>query len=565
MAALHNTTTDDIRILGPLQKRYETILTPEALYFLHTLHKQFNPVRLQLLEKRKARQQRIDMGELPDFLADTEHIQNGNWKIDPVPPCLENRRVEITGPVDRKMIVNALNSGANVYMADFEDATSPTWTNLVDGQVNLFDAVRGELDFETADGKKYSVNEHPAVLKVRPRGWHLDEKHITINGEPLSASLFDFGLFFFHNARRLLLQEKGPFFYLPKLESHEEARLWNDVFNTSQDLLGIPRGIIKVTVLIETVLAAFEMEEILYELRTHIAGLNAGRWDYIFSIIKKMRLYSDFVLPDRARVTMDVPFMRAYAQLLVNTCHRRGAHAIGGMSAFIPSKDEKVNEKALQQVTADKQREAGMGYDGTWVAHPRLVEVAKHIFDKKLGKRPNQKGVVTSLSITANDLLNVDGERRVITEEGLRKNINVTLLYLDSWLRGIGAAALYNLMEDAATAEISRAQIWQWIRNEVTLQDGSLVTEEFYAKLRDEELQKIRQTSEPRPTLHAAAQLLDELVLDKEFEDFLTVKAYERLTTPVASTESAVGASRQSVSSYQPGVVNRQSAGANSQ
>ncbi len=529
MGALHNTNTDDVRILAPLQPRYESILTAEALDFLLTLHKEFNPIRQQLLDKRKIRQQRIDLGELPDFLPETEHIRLAKWTIDPVPPCLENRRVEITGPVDRKMIVNALNSGANVYMADFEDATSPTWSNLVEGQINLFDAVRGQLDFETPDGKRYSVNDAPAVLTVRPRGWHLEEKNITVDGEPMSASLFDFGLFFFHNARRLMLQEKGPFFYLPKLENHEEARLWNDVFNRAQDLLGIPQGIIKVTVLIETVLAAFEMDEILYELRTHMAGLNAGRWDYIFSIIKKMKLHSEFVLPDRARVTMNVPFMNAYAQLLVQTCHKRGAHAIGGMSAFIPSKDEKINEKAIEQVTADKQREAGMGYDGTWVAHPKLVAVAREMFDKKLGKRPNQKTVLPNHVIDAKDILNIDGERRVITEEGLRKNVNVALLYLDSWLRGIGAAALYNLMEDAATAEISRAQLWQWIHHEVTLQNGTLVTEELYEQVRSEELENISRVTGSRPTLLAAARLLDGLVLNKQFEEFLTLKAYDML------------------------------------
>jgi malate synthase len=530
MAALHETTTDDIRIDARLKPGYERILSPEALTFLAALHKQFNQTRLALLDKRKEREQRIDAGELPDFLPETQNIRRSDWTISPLPPALQDRRVEITGPVDRKMIVNALNSGANVYMADFEDSTSPTWSNVIEGQINLFDAVRNEIDFETPDGKRYALNEKTAVLIVRPRGWHLEESHILINEERVSASLVDFGLFFFHNARRLMLQEKGPFLYLPKLESHEEARLWNNVFNFAQDTLGIPRGIIKATVLIETILAAFEMEEILYELRTHIAGLNAGRWDYIFSIIKKLKCHEEFILPDRSRVTMNVPFMHAYAQLLVDTCHRRGAHAMGGMSAFIPSKDESLNKKAFEQVTADKEREAGMGYDGTWVAHPKLVAVAKQVFDKKLGRKPHQKDAMPHHKpVKATDLLNVDNEKRVITEEGLRKNINVAILYIDSWLRGIGAAALYNLMEDAATAEISRAQIWQWIRHEVTLHDGTLVTEELYRRLRKEELMSIILSTEPTPTLQTACELLDELVLNKEFTEFLTVKAYGHL------------------------------------
>jgi malate synthase len=530
MAALHETTTDDIRIDARLKPGYERILSPEALTFLAALHKQFNLTRLALLEKRKERQQRIDAGELPDFLPETQNIRRSDWTIAPLPPALQDRRVEITGPVDKKMIVNALNSGANVYMADFEDSTSPTWSNVIEGQINLFDAVRNEIDFETPDGKRYALNEKTAALMVRPRGWHLEESHILINEERVSASLVDFGLFFFHNARRLMLQEKGPFLYLPKLESHEEARLWNNVFNFAQDTLGIPRGIIKATVLIETILAAFEMDEILYELRTHIAGLNAGRWDYIFSIIKKLKCHEEFILPDRSRVTMNVPFMHAYAQLLVDTCHRRGAHAMGGMSAFIPSKDESLNKKAFEQVTADKEREAGMGYDGTWVAHPKLVAVAKQVFDKKLGRKPHQKHTLPHHKpVKATDLLNVDIEKRVITEEGLRKNINVAILYIDSWLRGIGAAALYNLMEDAATAEISRAQIWQWIRHEVTLHDGTLVTEELYRRLRKEELMSIILSTEPTPTLQTACELLDELVLNEEFAEFLTSKAYGHL------------------------------------
>lgn len=530
MAALHETLADGVRIDAPVRPEYEKILSPEALNFVATLHRQFNPSRLHLLELRQERQQRLDRGELPAFLEHTRHIREAAWEVAPVPPCLHNRRVEITGPVDRKMIVNALNSGANVYMADFEDSTSPTWANIMEGQVNLFDAVRSEIDFETPDGKKYVLNDQVAALKVRPRGWHLEEKHLLIDGERASASLVDFGLFFFHNARRLMLQEKGPFFYLPKLENHLEARLWNEVFNAAQDLLGIPRGIIKVTVLIETILAAFEMDEIIYELRDHMAGLNAGRWDYIFSLIKKMKLHQPFVLPDRSRVTMTVPFMNAYAQLLVKTCHKRGVHAMGGMSAFIPSKDEAINKRAFEQVTADKEREAGMGYDGTWVAHPRLVEVARKVFDKRLGTKPNQKlSLHEDVHIAAEQLLDVDAEHRVITEEGVRKNINVAILYIESWLRGVGAAALHNLMEDAATAEISRAQLWQWIHHDVTLQDGSLMTEELYLKLRTEEYLSICKTLQSCRTLQMACVILDGLVLNDEFEDFLTLRAYEYL------------------------------------
>lgn len=530
MAALHETMTPGVRIDAPVSPGYEKILTPEALAFVASLHNQFNRSRLQLLELRKERQLKLDSGELPEFLEATKDIREGHWQVSPVPACLQDRRVEITGPVDRKMIVNALNSGANVYMADFEDSTSPTWSNVIEGQINLFDAVRGEIDFDTPEGKRYSLNAKVATLVVRPRGWHLEEKHLSINSERLSASLVDFGLFFFHNARRLMLQEKGPFFYLPKLENHLEARLWNEVFNSAQDLLGIPRGIIKVTVLIETILAAFEMHEIIHELRDHMAGLNAGRWDYIFSLIKKLKNHQEFVLPDRSRVTMDVPFMRAYAQLLVDTCHKRNVHAIGGMSAFIPSKDEAINEKAFAQVTADKVREANMGYDGTWVAHPKLVEVAKKVFDSKLGTKPNQKDVTkTEPSVTATQLLDVEAEQRVITEQGVRKNINVAILYIGSWLRGIGAAALHNLMEDAATAEISRAQLWQWIHHDATLQDGSLMTEELYLRLRTEEYLSICKTMPSCRQLQLACVILDGLVLSDEFEDFLTLKAYEYL------------------------------------
>ncbi len=416
-------------------------------------------------------------------------------------------------------------------MADFEDSTSPTWENLIEGQINLYDAVRRQVDFELADGKKYTLDEHTAVLKVRPRGWHLEEKHFLVDGEPASASLFDFGLFFFHNAKVLTVAEQGPFFYLPKLESSREARLWNDVFSIAQDLMRIPRGTIKVTVLIETILAAFEMEEIIYELREHLAGLNAGRWDYIFSIIKKMRRHPDFILPDRSRITMAVPFMQAYAQLLVKTCHKRGAHAIGGMSAFIPSKDEAINTKAFEQVRAGKEREAGFGYDGTWVAHPKLVAVAKEVFDKKLGTNPHQKQVMLkSLVVKEAQLLDIKATDRTITEAGFRTNINVALLYIESWLRGVGAAALYNLMEDAATAEISRAQLWQWVHHEgTTLDDGRPVTEGLYYQTREEEYLKISQGMKDTGHLQQARSILDALVVNELFEDFLTIKAYEYL------------------------------------
>jgi malate synthase len=531
MQILTEQSIEGLQITGFLNPGYERILTPEALQFVASLHRQFNARRLLLLDQRGQRQRRIEQGELPHFPEKGQVIREASWKVGPIPACLQDRRVEITGPVDRKMIINALNSGARVFMADFEDSTSPTWENIVEGQINLFDAVRRQIDFELADGKQYKLDAKVAVLKVRPRGWHLEEKHFTVDGEPVSASLFDFGLFFFHNAKYLAAMAEGPFFYLPKLESSLEARLWNDVFLIAQDLIRIPRGTIKVTVLIETILAAFEMEEIIYELREHLAGLNAGRWDYIFSIIKKLRHHPDFILPDRSRVTMAVPFMQAYAQLLVKTCHKRGAHAIGGMSAFIPSKDEATNKKAFEQVRADKEREAGFGYDGTWVAHPRLVEVAKGEFDKKFGSAPNQKQIVTKdLEITAEQLLDVKSVPRVITEAGFRTNINVALLYIESWLRGVGAAALYNLMEDAATAEISRAQLWQWLHHEgTTLEDGRAITEGLYYQTREEEYAKISSGMKTTTHLQQARSILDALVVNEQFEDFLTIKAYEYL------------------------------------
>jgi malate synthase len=525
------TITGSIQLKGFLKPGYESILTAEALAFVAALHDPFNTQRLQLLEERKETQQRINAGHFPDFLPHTSDIRNSAWKIDAVPGCLQNRRVEITGPVDRKMIINALNSGANLYMADFEDATSPTWQNIVEGQLNLKDAVQKQIGFTAAGGKQYTLDSNPAVLKVRPRGWHLEEAHIVIDGRPASASLVDFGLFAFHNGRTLAAQQRGPFFYLPKLENHLEARLWNEVFDATEKILQLDSGTIKATVLIETITAAFEMEEILYELRTHIDGLNAGRWDYIFSIIKKFHRYPEFVMPDRALVTMNVPFMRTYARHLVQVCHRRGAHAIGGMSAFIPGKDEEANTRAYQKVIADKEREAGQGYDGTWVAHPRLVKVAKDIFDKVLGERLHQKHIMPELQdAAASDLLYIASAGGTITANGLRTNINVALLYLESWLSGTGAAALYNLMEDAATAEISRAQLWQWINHQARLEDGRPITAGLYQAVCDAEYEMIYHSfadnAKDTDNLAKARLILDSLVLTESFEDFLTLKAY---------------------------------------
>lgn len=519
----------EVRVVGPVTPEYAGILTGSALEFVAALHRHFNPRRLELLQRRVERQKAIDAGEFPDFLPETAHIRNSEWRVAPAPPDLEDRRVEITGPVDRKMMINALNSGARVFMADFEDALAPSWTNVIEGQINLRDAVRRTISFEGPDGRIYRLNERTATLLVRPRGWHLVERHVLVDGEPISASLFDFGLYFFHNAHELLNRGTGPYFYLPKLESHLEARLWNDVFNFAQDQLGIPRGIIRATVLIETILAAFEMDEILWELRDHAAGLNAGRWDYIFSVIKKFRRHRDFLLPDRAQVTMTVPFMRAYTELLVKTCHRRGAHAIGGMAAFIPSRrDPQVNEIALAKVREDKEREANDGFDGTWVAHPDLVPVATEVFDRVLGERPHQKERQRDdVQVTARDLLNTHVPGGQITEAGLRNNVSVALQYLDSWLRGQGAAAIFNLMEDTATAEIARAQLWQWRHHQAHLVDSRPVTAALYEQIRDEELARLGGQATGR--LREAREILDRLVLSDEFIDFLTWIAYDYL------------------------------------
>lgn len=525
-----------MELRGTSTPEFEQVLTPDALHFVERLEREFGAQRRELLKARAERQAAIDSGALPDFLPSTRHVRDADWKVAPLPADLQSRRVEITGPTDRKMVINALNSGASIFMADFEDANSPAWENMIQGHLNLRDAIEKTISFENPDGREYKLNEKPAVLLVRPRGWHLPEKHALVGGQPMSGSLFDFGLYFFHNARRLLDKGSGPYFYLPKLESHLEARLWNDVFNFAQDELKIPRGTIKVTVLIETILAAFEMDEILYELRGHIAGLNAGRWDYIFSIIKKFRNHPDFLFPDRAQVTMTVPFMRAYTELLVKTCHRRGAHAIGGMAAFIPSrKDIQVNEVALTKVREDKLRESGDGFDGTWVAHPDLVPTAKEVFDNVLKDRPHQKERMREeVSVAAKDLLDFKIAGGQITETGLRLNINVALQYLDSWLRGSGAVGIYNLMEDAATAEISRAQIWQWIHHPTaSLADGRKVTMDLYRQFLPEELEKIKALygaqAYASSRIETAKALFDRLVTDDKFAEFLTLIAYDQL------------------------------------
>ncbi|MBY0546692.1 MAG: malate synthase A [Candidatus Obscuribacterales bacterium] len=523
------TMVDRIKIVGTMPKEFGEILNPPALEFLCELHNRFNPRRLELLQLREKRQQELNEGKLPDFLPETADIRDRSWEVASCPADLQDRRVEITGPVDRKMIINALNCGANVFMADFEDATSPTWTNLVEGQINLREAVRRTLSLSTPEGKTYKLNDKVATLKVRPRGWHLDEKHVLVDGAPMSGSLFDFGLYFLHNAQELIDRGSGPYFYIPKLESHLEARLWNDVFNYAQDYLKISRGTIRATMLIETIMAAFEMEEILYELRDHAAALNAGRWDYLFSMIKKMRNSKDFMLPDRAQVTMAVPFMRAYCDLLVKTCHRRKAHAMGGMAAFIPSrKDAELNKVAMAKVTEDKKREASQGFDGTWVAHPDLVSVAKAEFDKALGDQPNQKSKMREdAHITRDQLLNATIDGATVSEAGLISNISVALQYIDSWLRGIGAAGIYNLMEDAATAEISRAQLWLWVHRGATLVDGTKVTAELYKQKKEAELNRLVAIAPGR--LKEAGDLLDQLVLQESFVDFLTLPAYDLL------------------------------------
>lgn len=505
----------------------DVVFTPEAVQFVVDLEREFGDRRRALLEARRERQARLDAGERPDFLTSTASVRAGDWRVAPAPKDLEDRRVEITGPVERKMMINALNSGAKVFMADFEDANSPTWDNVVNGQVNVRDAVRRTISLDQGE-KQYRLADEIATLVIRPRGWHLEEKHLRIDGRPVSASLFDFGLTFFHNGREALDRGSGPYFYLPKLESHLEARLWNDVFCFAQDRLGVDRGSIRATVLIETILAAFEMDEILYELRDHSAGLNAGRWDYIFSVCKKFAADPAFVLPDRADVTMTVPFMRAYTELLVQTCHKRGAHAIGGMSAFIPNRrDPEVTAAAIEKVRADKRREAGDGCDGTWVAHPDLVSIAREEFDAVLGERPNQVDRQRpDVQVTAADLLAVDRTGGSITEAGVRLNVDVGLRYLEAWLSGSGAAAIHNLMEDAATAEISRAQLWQWVRHGVRTAEGTLVDAAQVRRVIDEELAARDDRTEHT---EAAREVFEYVALSDRFIEFLTLPAYELL------------------------------------
>jgi len=524
-----------IEVTGEVDGRFAEILPPAALDFLAKLDNTFAGRRRELLDARRVRRDELQSGEKPlGFLPETRRIRDdASWQVAPTAPGLEDRRVEITGPTDRKMTVNALNSGAKVWLADFEDATSPTWHNVIDGQLNLFDAIRRNIDFTTEAGKHYTIGDDPATIVARPRGWHLVEKHIRIDGRPVSASLVDFGLYFFHNARQLLARGVGPYFYLPKLENHLEARLWNDVFLMAQRELGIPRGTIRATVRIETITAAFEMDEILFELREHAAGLNAGRWDYIFSMIKNFAAHgADFVLPDRAQVTMTVPFMRAYTELLVSTCHKRGAHAIGGMAAFIPSKDPEVNAVAAEKVHADKEREAGDGFDGSWVAHPGLVPICREVFDGVLGGWPNQLGKLRDdVHVTAEDLLDVASAGGEVTEAGVRANINVALRYVDAWLRGTGAAAIHNLMEDAATAEIARCQVWQWIRNGTKLEDGTALTRELAVEYLNEELASVRAELGTGNRLDDAYEIFTETALGEKLPSFLTTGAYARYLT----------------------------------
>jgi malate synthase len=520
-----------VEFLAPVNGNYSAVLTPESIALIVDLQRAFNARRKSLLAARHERQTRLDAGEKPDFLEATKYIREASWTVAPLPSDILDRRVEITGPVDRKMIINALNSGAKVFMADFEDSNTPTWNNLLDGQMNLRDAIRRTITYaDPATGKKYKLNDKVAVLFVRPRGWHLEERHMLVDGEPVSGSIFDFGLYIFHNAKGLVARGSGPYFYLPKMESHLEARLWNDIFVHAQKALGLPQGTIKGTVLIETILASFEMDEILYELREHSAGLNCGRWDYIFSFIKKFSNDPHSVLPDRAQVTMTTHFMRSYSKLAIKTCHRRMVHAMGGMSAFIPIKSDPVaNEKAIAQVRADKEREAGDGHDGTWVAHPGLVPVAMEVFDRLMPQANQISKQLPDFQPAAEDLLRIPpGE---ITEAGLKQNVAVGLGYLEAWLRGIGCVPLFNLMEDAATAEISRAQLWQWVHRNAKLSNGLVVDLPMVEKLINEELERQKgAVDEERFAAYAkAASLLRTLIGAPKFVEFLTLPAYQTI------------------------------------
>ena len=530
--------SDGVQITGPRGDRYDEVLTPEAVNLVAALQRELGTRRAGLLAARAQRQEELSAGAMLDFLPATRQIRDDpDWRVAAPAPGLVDRRVEITGPTDRKMTINALNSGAKVWLADFEDANTPLWDNMITGQLNLIGALDRTLDFSSEEGKSYRLgpDSELATIVVRPRGWHLDEKHMLVDGQRVSGSLFDFALYFVHCARRQLEKGSGPYFYLPKIESHLEARLWNDAFNLAQDTLGIPRGTIRATVLIETIPAAFEMEEILYELRDHSAGLNAGRWDYLFSVIKKFRSRGqEFVLPERNSVTMTAPFMRAYTELLVKTCHRRGAHAMGGMAAFIPSRrDPEVNAVALAKVREDKNREAGDGFDGSWVAHPDLVPLCREVFDGVLGDAPNQLGKQRpEVTVTAADLLAVSKTPGTITEAGLRNNVSVGIQYLASWLGGNGAAAIFNLMEDAATAEISRSQVWQWLHNDVRLDDGQLVTADLVRRIVGEELGKVRDSAGDAfdtPRFDQAVTLFTEVALADDYVEFLTLPAYEEM------------------------------------
>ncbi|MFC0529526.1 malate synthase A [Phytohabitans kaempferiae] len=521
-----------IHVTGRMEERFGEVLDQKALDFLVALDGEFAKRRVQVLDTRRARRARYAEGQLPGFLPETRAIrEDPSWRVAPPAPGLVDRRVEITGPTDRKMTVNALNSGAQVWLADFEDATSPTWHSVVSGQLNLIDAIDRRIDFTAPNGKRYALGEQTATIVVRPRGWHLTEKHIVVDGRPISASLVDFGLHFYHCAQRLIDAGRGPYFYLPKLETHLEARLWNDVFRFAQNYVGIPQGTIRATTLIETITAAFEMEEILYELREHSAGLNAGRWDYIFSIIKNFGNRDDFVLPDRSAVTMTVPFMRAYTELLVRTCHRRGAHAIGGMAAFIPSKDPGTNQVAIDRVRADKDREAADGFDGSWVAHPGLVPTCREAFDAVLGERPNQvERLREDVTVTADDLLAVDRTPGQVTYHGVRNNIAVALRYFDAWLAGTGAVAIFDLMEDAATAEIARCQVWQWLHHGTPVAGGGNVTADLVQSIMDEELAVLREgrSSADQDRLAKAAEIFTDQALGEDLPSFFTTEAYAR-------------------------------------
>ena len=537
--------TTSIEIKAPQDEAVRQVLTPEALQFLEGLHRTFNARRKELLEAREVRQKELDSGSKLDFLPETKEIREGDWTVAELPKDLQDRRVEITGPVDRKMVINALNSGAKLFMACFEDATAPTWHNMIHGQINMYDAIRKTISYtQPGTGKTYALNDDVAVLQIRPRGWHLLEKHVEVDGEPMSGGLFDFGLYFFHNAKELLARGSGPYFYLPKLEHHLEARLWNDVFRYAQDTLGVPQGSIRATVLIETIPAAFQMDEILYELRDHSAGLNCGRWDYIFSYIKRLRNQPDVILPDRGQVTMTSPFMRAYTLLAIKTCHKRNAPAMGGMAAQIPIKgDEAANAAAFDKVREDKRREVTDGHDGTWVAHPALVAVALDEFNEHMPE-PNQiSRKRDDVTVTAEDLVEV--LKGTITENGLRVNCSVGVQYIASWLRGNGAAPINHLMEDAATAEISRTQVWQWIRHpEGKLEDGRKITADLVDQVLEEELHKLQEQFGndvyANGRFEEAASLFRRLVLNDEFIEFLTVPGYDQLeeVTDHESTES---------------------------